>query len=250
MRTAGRDRRWSQRFAGRQGSAARGRGRGAPARAAFDLFARRGLPHRRVEEFEVHRPARPDARGGAARREAVGRGSRRGALGRRAPSPTSTSAALAVRQRPFRRASASDHDAAGGASRSSRSPRRSPPDIRSLAEIERRSSRGRATTPPIQLNTAFMSRRRGDPRRRRRRVARPLHLRFVTSAPAAVATATRVLVVVEEGASRDACRIARRRRTARRISQTTSSRSSPATGANVRHVRLNAEGRGRSRCRR
>ena len=53
--------------------------------------------------------------------------------------------------------------------------------------------------PVYQLNTSFMA--DGVMIRVAGPVETPVHLRFVTAATSAVATATRVLVVVEEGAS-------------------------------------------------
>ena len=241
-----RDRRWSQRFeavkAALPGDASR-----ACATPPSSLFAERGLPHRRVEEWKytdlraLMREAAPLAD------EAVGRGSRRGALGR-ARLRRRRRSRLAVRQRPFRARAPSDHELPAGV------------EVVPLAEAlaaghplvaETRRDRARPRqrrSMPAQHR--LHDRRRGDPRRRRRRSSARCICASSRAAPAAVATATRVLVVVEEGASRDAVESARRRGRRGASAERRRRDRSPATGANVRHVRLNAEGDGRSRCRR
>lgn len=57
------------------------------------------------------------------------------------------------------------------------------------------------TNPVYQLNTAFMSDGAVIRVEAGRHVAQPIHLRFVNSGATSFATATRVLIVVEEGAS-------------------------------------------------
>lgn len=96
--------------------------------------------------------------------------------------------------------------------------------------------------PVYQLNTAFMSDGAVIRIPAGQELSQPLHLRFINAGPSAFATATRVLVVVEEGASLTLLE----------------SHEGPdglgyqpndavefvvADGASVRHVRVNAEGR-------
>ena len=76
--------------------------------------------------------------------------------------------------------------------------------------------------PVYQLNTSFMA--DGVMIRVAGPVEAPVHLRFVTAATSAVATATRILVVVEEGASVTLLESAREHATAPTTSRTTWSR--------------------------
>jgi len=93
--------------------------------------------------------------------------------------------------------------------------------------------------PVYQLNTSFMA--DGVMIRVAGAVETPVHLRFVTAAGAAVATATRVLVVVEDGASVTLLES---------HESTDGANHQPndvvemiaGDGSNVQHVRLNAEG--------
>lgn len=93
--------------------------------------------------------------------------------------------------------------------------------------------------PVYQLNTSFMA--DGVMLRIVSDIEAPVHLRFVTSAPSAVATATRVLVLVESGASVTIIES---------HESTDGANHQPndvvefiaGDGTNVQHVRLNAEG--------
>ena len=210
------------------------------ARRPSGASPRRGLPHRRVEDFKYTdlraalREAAPFA-ATAERRRGAGRplGDRglRGPRRRRARD----------RQRPFRARGLGPRPAAGrGRGDAARRGAGLGP---SAARPDRRRCRAARDNPVYQLNSAFMARRRDDPGRSGE-VETPLHLRFVTAGDEPVATATRVLVVVEEGAPRHPRR------------DRTRARAAPATSSNdvveivvgrprrwCSHVRLNAEGR-------
>jgi Fe-S cluster assembly protein SufD len=162
---------------------------------AFELFTQRGLPHRRVEEFKY-----TDLR--ALLREVAPYAS--------TPSKDEAKAALAgakalssveALQVPFVnghfvREAVDFHNLPENV------------EIVPLAEalanghdwLARLSPVKWASDNPVyQLNTSFMA--DGVMIRIAGSVETPVHLRFVTAATSAVATATRVLVVVEEGAS-------------------------------------------------
>jgi Fe-S cluster assembly protein SufD len=95
--------------------------------------------------------------------------------------------------------------------------------------------------PVYQLNTSFMA--DGVMIRIAGPVATPIHLRFITASASAVATATRVLVVVEEGATVTLLES---------HESTDGANHQPndvvemiaGDGTDVQHVRLNAEGDG------
>ncbi|WP_112664071.1 Fe-S cluster assembly protein SufD [Microvirga flavescens] len=162
---------------------------------AFELFAERGLPHRRVEEFKYtdlrtfmrevapFAPTPSSAEAKAALRDA------KALAGVEALSIPFVNGHLVrdeidfsklpegVEIVPLSEALAAGHDW-----------------LAKLSPIE-----WARKNPVYQLNSAFMAdgvmvRLWGD-------VATPVHLRFVTSSATAVATATRVLVIVEQGAS-------------------------------------------------
>jgi Fe-S cluster assembly protein SufD len=204
--------------------------------AAFDLLARRGLPHRRVEEWKytdlraLMREAAPLAEKPSAEAVAVALSAARAFADADVTRLTFVNGHFA--------AGASDHELPAGL------------EVTPLAEALAAGHPLLAEIGAIEpardnaayaINTAFMSDGAAIRIAAGAELARPLHLRFVTSAPAAASTATRVLVVVEEGASltlveshegedgaahqlNDVVEIVAR------------------DGAKVRHVRLNAEG--------
>ena len=174
---------------------------------------------------QIHRPARPDARSGSARAEAV-RGEAAAALARRRPSRASkpcgsrsSTAMCRARTRDLDRLPAGV-------------------EIVPLAEALAPATRCSPRSSPVaaardnsvyQLNAAFMADGAVIRVAAGRAVETPVHLRFVNAGAAPFATATRVLVVVEEGASRHAAGERTRARTASPTSRTMSSRSWSAT---------------------
>src|SRR3954470_1244894 len=164
--------------------------------AAFDLIARRGLPHRRVEEWKytdlraLMREAAPFAeKPSSAEIAATFNGARAFAKvdalrltlvnGHFVPALSDGQASAGVEIAPLGEALASGH-----------------PLLASLGPVE--AARENAA---YALNTAFMNDGVLIRVRAGTAVERPLHLRFVNDGLAAFATATRVLVVLEEGAS-------------------------------------------------
>ena len=205
---------------------------------AFALFAERGLPHRRVEEFKY-----TDLR--AALREAAPF----------APRPDTGEAVAATKAAPsFGEADASALAFVNGhlvreASDLGRLPEgvevtplaealaKGHPLLASLSPVE-----WARQNPVYQLNSAFMADGFLVRIAAGAGVETPLHLRFINTGAEAFATATRVLIVVEEGASVTLLE----------------SHSGPdgvayqpngvveivaGDGATIHHVRLNAEGR-------
>ena len=164
---------------------------------AFEIFNRNGLPHRRVEEFKYTDLRAPDARGRALRGHAIGDRVCQGVGGGKRVRRRRRSSGC-CRQRPLRPRGSEVRCRCPKASRSYRWPKRSPPDHRWLPP-QPGGPRERQSGLPAQH--LLHGRRRDDPRRRRAPVEKPVHLRFVTASNSAVATATRVLVVVEDGAS-------------------------------------------------
>ncbi|MFL5317253.1 MAG: Fe-S cluster assembly protein SufD, partial [Microvirga sp.] len=164
--------------------------------AAYDLLVRRGLPHRRVEEWKytdlraLMREAAPLAEKPSAEEIAVALSAARafadadvGRLtfvnGHFAPGASDHELPAGLEVVPLAEALAAGH-----------------PLVAEIGAIG--PARDNAA---YAINTAFMSDGAVIRIAAGAALARPLHLRFVTSAPAAVSTATRVLVVVEEGAS-------------------------------------------------
>jgi Fe-S cluster assembly protein SufD len=205
---------------------------------AFERFAERGLPHRRVEEFkytdlrntlrEVAPPATAlsvvDARAAVANAHAfMGVAAARLAIVNGHVSPEASALGelpAGVELLSFAEASASAH-----------------PVLAQLAPVA-----AARDNPLYQLNTAFMTDGAVIRIAARTAVEQPIHLAFLAAGGSAVSTATRTLVVVEEGASVTLLE----------------SHESPnligfqandvvefvvGNGASVRHVRLNAEGR-------
>jgi Fe-S cluster assembly protein SufD len=202
---------------------------------AFELFTRNGLPHRRVEEFKY-----TDLR--ALLREAAPFASTPSAdEARTALQDAKAFSGVAALQVPFVnghfvRDAVDFHGLPEGV------------EIVPLGEalaaghdwLERLSPVEWARQNPVyQLNTTFMA--DGVMLRVAGPVDTPIHLRFVTAGASAVATATRVLVLVEEGAS---------------VTLLESHESPDGTNhqpndvveliagdrTTVRHIRLNAEG--------
>jgi len=202
--------------------------------AAFDLIARRGLPHRRAEEWKytdlrtLMREAAPFAEKPSSAEVAAAFNSARAfttvqALrltfvnGHLTPELSDPKGCAGVEIVPLGAALASGH-----------------PLIQHFGAVE--TARDNAA---YAINTAFMN--DGAVIRVSGAVAAPLHLRFLNGGAAPFATATRVLVVVEEGAS---------------LTLVESHESSGEAGhqlndvveivagdrAAIRHVRLNAEG--------
>ncbi len=164
---------------------------------AFALFAERGLPHRRVEEFKY-----TDLR--AALREAAPF----------APRPDTGEAVAATKAAP----SFGEADAAalafvnGHLVREASDLGRLPEgvEVTPLAEVLAKGHPLLASLSPVewarqnpvyQLNSAFMADGSLVRIAAGAGVETPLHLRFINTGAEAFATATRVLIVVEEGAS-------------------------------------------------
>ncbi|MFC4173315.1 Fe-S cluster assembly protein SufD [Microvirga sp. GCM10011540] len=204
---------------------------------AFELFTRNGLPHRRVEEFKY-----TDLR--ALMREAAPfAGTPTASEAKAALQSAKALAGVEALQVPF----VNGHfvrDAVDFGSLPEGV------EIVPLAEalasghdwLDRLSPVAWARQNPVyQLNTAFMA--DGVMLRVTGQVETPVHLRFVTAGNSAVATATRVLVLVEEGASVTLLESHESPNGANHqpndvIEMVAGDRS------NVRHVRLNAEGDG------
>src|SRR4051812_28436905 len=204
--------------------------------AAFDIFARRGLPHRRVEEFKY-----TDLR--ALMREAAPL----------APKPSAADAAAALAQatafagvEAVRLALVNGH-----VSRENSDLDRLPAgvEIAPLAEALASGHPLLAQMSPVaaardnvvyQLNAAFMSDGAVIRVAPGAAVETPVHLRFVNAGPAAIAT--RVLVVVEEGAS---ITLLESHEGPDGVAYQPNGVVEFVVGdhAAVRHVRLNAEGR-------
>ncbi|MBB4041001.1 Fe-S cluster assembly protein SufD [Microvirga flocculans] len=162
---------------------------------AFEKFAERGLPHRRVEEFKytdlraAFREVAPFAgipSADEAKAALAGAKALSGVAALQVPFVNGHFVREAVDFHnlpenieivPLREALANGHDW-----------------LAHLSPIPWASE-----NPVYQLNTSFMA--DGVMIRVAGPVAAPVHLRFVTAAASAVATATRILVVVEEGAS-------------------------------------------------
>jgi len=202
---------------------------------AFEVFNRNGLPHRRVEEFKytdlraLMREAAPFApKPSMEQARAALNGARAfaGVPALRVPFVNGHFVREAVAFDahpegveivPLAEALASGHDW-----------------LAHLSPID-----WAAENPVYQLNTSFMA--DGVMLRIAGTVETPIHLRFVTTGDSAVATATRVLVLVEDGAS---------------VTLLESHESNDGAGhqpndvveliagdeANIRHIRLNAEG--------
>jgi Fe-S cluster assembly protein SufD len=205
---------------------------------AFRLFAERGLPHRRVEEFKY-----TDLR--AFMREAAPL----------APKPSREDAAAALGQaRAFagvgavRVAIVNGHVAREGSDFD-----RLPVgvEIAPLAEALATGHPLLAQIGPVaaardnvvyQLNAAFMTDGAVIRVAAGAEVETPIHLRFVTAGPMPVALATRVLVVVEEGAS---VTLVESHEGPDGAAYQPNDVLEIVAGdrATVRHVRLNAEGR-------
>ncbi|QFU16366.1 Fe-S cluster assembly protein SufD [Microvirga thermotolerans] len=202
---------------------------------AFEVFSRNGLPHRRVEEFKytdlraLMREAAPFAKKPSAEEARAALAGARAFAGvaalevpfvnghfvREAVSFETLPEGVEIV--PLAEALASGHDW-----------------LAHLSPIP-----WAAENPVYQLNTSFMA--DGVMLRIAGPVEMPVHLRFVTASEAGVATATRVLVLVENGASATILE---------------SHESNDGAGhqpndvveliagdeTNVRHVRLNAEG--------
>jgi Fe-S cluster assembly protein SufD len=164
--------------------------------AAFDLLSRRGLPHRRVEEWKytdlraLMREAAPRAEQPSAEAVAVALSTARAFAdadvtrlafvnGHFVPGASDHELPAGVEVVPLAEALAAGH-----------------PLLAEIGAIE--AARDNAA---FAINTAFMNDGAVIRIAKGAEPARPLHLRFVTSAPAAVSTASRVLVVVEEGAA-------------------------------------------------
>jgi Fe-S cluster assembly protein SufD len=162
---------------------------------AFELFTQRGLPHRRVEEFKytdlrammreiapfAGAPSADEAKAALAGAEALA-----GVQALQVPFVNGHLVRDAVDFHnlpehveivPLTEALAGNHDW-----------------LAKLSPVKWASE-----NPVYQLNTSFMA--DGVMIRIAGAVETPIHLRFVTAAASAVATATRILVVVEEGAS-------------------------------------------------
>jgi len=202
---------------------------------AFEVFNRNGLPHRRVEEFKYTdlralmreaAPFAPKPSAEQARAALDGATAFVGVPALRVPfvnghfvreAVALDSLPEGVEIVPLAEALASGHDW-----------------LAHLSPIE-----WAAENPVYQLNTSFMA--DGVMLRIAGSVETPIHLRFVTVGDSAVATATRVLVLVEDGAS---------------VTLLESHESNDGAGhqpndvveliagdeAKVRHIRLNAEG--------
>jgi Fe-S cluster assembly protein SufD len=204
---------------------------------AFQLFAERGLPHRRVEEFKY-----TDLRAGM--REAAPLASRPDAAAARAALETATAFAdvEAVRL------AIVDGHLVAEASDLARLP--AGVEVAPLAEalasghplLDRLGPvQWTRTNPVYQLNTAFMTDGALIRVAAGAQVEELLHLRFVTASSEAVATATRVLVLVEEGAS---VTIAESHESADGVAHQPNDAVEVIVGdgAFVRHVRVNREG--------
>jgi Fe-S cluster assembly protein SufD len=162
---------------------------------AFERFTQRGLPHRRVEEFKytdlraLLREVAPFAgvpSAGEAKAALASAKALAGIEGLQVPFVNGHFVREAVDFRalpenveivPLAEALANGHDW-----------------LARLSPVQWAND-----NPVYQLNTSFMA--DGVLIRIAGPVATPVHLRFVTAAATAVATATRILVVVEEGAS-------------------------------------------------
>jgi Fe-S cluster assembly protein SufD len=206
--------------------------------AALAGFRERGLPHRRVEEFKYF-----DLR--ALMREAAPP----------APKPSATEVAKAFgHARAFADVAANRLTFVNGhlaheLSEASAFPQgievmgleealsEAHPLLASLGQVE--IARG---NPILDLNTAFMN--DGAVIRVPAGVAveQPIGLRFVSSAAEAFSTATRILVVVEAGAS--VTLIESHEGTGAAAQTNTAVELVVGDGARVRHVRLNGEGEG------
>ena len=217
-----------------------------PAREkAFGDFIEVGLPHRRVEDFKYTDLRAAHARGA--------RPSRSG------PSPPRReAAALAAARRSANRRD-QDRDRQRPCGARGLGPRRLPAGRRDHDRSARRSASGHPLLEASEPGAACRAKTRstGSTRRSWRTacssaslrdgVERPIHLRFVTAGAEPVATATRTLVVVEEGASRHAAReprgAGRRRPPAQRR------RSSSSSGDRAKVVPCAPQRRGPRRAR-
>lgn len=202
---------------------------------AFELFAKNGLPHRRVEEFKytdlraLMREAAPfaavptadEAKAALARAKALA-----SVEALRVPFVNGYFVRDAVRFEdlpegieivPLREALANGHE-----------------------WLERLSPVPWARGNPVyQLNTSFMA--DGVMLRIAGQIDMPVHLQFVTAAASAVATATRVLVLVEDGAS---VTLLESHESTDGANHQPNDVVELITGdrTNVRHIRVNAEG--------
>jgi Fe-S cluster assembly protein SufD len=171
-------------------------GDGSAREQAFRLFAERGLPHRRVEDFKYTdlRAYMREAAPFAARPSAA---EARAALEGAAAYSEIDAVRIAIVNGHFvPEASTIANLPAGveivGLGDALQSGH---PLLARISPVEEARD-----NPVYQLNSAFMSDGVVIRVAAGTRLAMPLHLRFVTTGEAAVATATRVLVVVEDGA--------------------------------------------------
>jgi Fe-S cluster assembly protein SufD len=164
--------------------------------AAFDLFAKRGLPHRRVEEWKytdlraLMRSAAPFAEKPSAEQVAV-------ALGGATAFADADVTRISFVNGHFA-PEASDHELPGGVEIAGlpQALAVGHPLLKELGAIE-----PARDNVAYAINTAFMNDGAVIRIAAGTELSQPLHLRFVNSGEAAFSTATRVLIVVEEGAS-------------------------------------------------
>jgi Fe-S cluster assembly protein SufD len=212
-------------------------GNGAAREQAFRLFAEKGLPHRRVEEFKytdlraaireaappADRPSVTDAKAAAARPDPFG---------------SEDAVVVAIVDGHLVREASRLDDLPEGVSITSLSEALAAGDdlLRRMKPVP-----AALGNPLYQLNAAFMS--DGAVIRVAANTApeRPIHLRFLTTSGRAVATATRSLVVVEEGAS---VTLLESHEGAHSVASQLNDvvEFAVADRAKVKHVRLNAEG--------
>jgi Fe-S cluster assembly protein SufD len=213
-------------------------GDGAARESAFRRFAERGLPHRRVEEFKytdlraLMKDAAPlverlDAAGVTAVAKAASAFAGvealqvaivNGRLERTASSLDKLPAGVEIA--PLAEALASGH-----------------PLLKQMSPVEQARD-----NPVYQLNSAFMTDGAVIRIAAGAAVEAPIHLRFINAGEAAFATATRVLVVAEEGAS---VTLVESHEGPDGVAYQANGVVEIVAGdrAAVRHVRLNAEGR-------
>jgi Fe-S cluster assembly protein SufD len=202
---------------------------------AFELFTKNGLPHRRVEEFKY-----TDLR--ALMREAAPFASTPSADEAKAALQNATAlSGVNALQVPF----VNGHFVRGAVDFGSLP---EGVEIVPLAEAMASGHEWLAKLSPVpwagqnpvyQLNTAFMA--DGVMLRISGEIDTPIHLRFVTAGDSAVATATRVLVLVEDGAS---VTLLESHESADGANHQPNDVVELVAGdrTNVRHVRLNSEG--------
>jgi Fe-S cluster assembly protein SufD len=204
--------------------------------AAFDLFAKRGLPHRRVEEWKytdlraLMREAAPLSEKPDAAAVAAAFNGARAFAGLKALRLTFVNGHFAPEISDGERPTGIEVAPLGDALASAH------PLLASLAPVE--AARDNAA---YGLNAAFMNDGAVVRVAAGAAPAQPLHLRFVDDGAAAFATATRVLVVVEEDAS--ITLVESHEGTGEAAHQLNDVVEIVARDrASVRHVRLNAEG--------